>query len=373
MSSLCLLLALGLAQDSPGTSVWDRLSFDAEGRMRGEATFDNVDSTTGDEIDDRYRGRFRFRLGGHYEMMESLSAHARLSTASDGAGELSTDANNPHWDFGDDDGFSGANVVLDRFFLDWEAMEKELHVWVGKQPHALAVPPIYGDFLWDSDISPAGVSTTWKPESDGDFSFDVRAAAYVATEIAANEDPNLLAAQGNAYLRTDDVKLQNSLAIYGWSATSVGTAVAGNQGNSATSEDFLVIEDFFAATVQGGPLDEMTGYVQLLHNLDESESGIAVGAQVGSSTWKRDNMNAFLVCYALDGDSVFSPVAQDDTPIAGTGLNDGDGDGQAGVLFGGEYYLRDNVRLKLWALTSNPEGAEDDPVRVRLDLDFKVL
>jgi hypothetical protein len=166
--------------------------------------------------------------------------------------------------------------------------------------------------------------------------------------------------------------VQLSTSFCDW-ADNDDTAVAGNQGNSATTEDFLVWDTFLSATIPGGPLDEMTGYAQFITNLDESENGFVLGAQLGSSKWVQDNYNAFLLFYDLDGDSLFSPVAQDDTAIAGTGLNDGDGDGTNGIVFGGQYFLRDNVALKLWVLTSNPSGASDDPIRVRFDLDFRVL
>src|SRR5262245_12706352 len=123
------LLALVPLQDPQGT-IWDRLQFYANGRMRGEATFDNVDANTGNDIDDRYRGRFRFRFGAKYELTEDMMLEGRLSTSSDG-----NDANNPHWDFGDGDGFNGSGIVMDRFFLDWDA-KNDIHVLVGKQPHA---------------------------------------------------------------------------------------------------------------------------------------------------------------------------------------------------------------------------------------------
>jgi hypothetical protein len=362
------ILALALLAVAPpqGTdSVWERLKFEAEGRMRGESTFDNVDAATGNEIDDRHRGRMRFRAGGRYQLDEDVTVVGRISTASDG-----NDANNPHWDFGDGDGFNGSGLVVDRFYLDWMASD-ELHVMVGKQPHAFVMPPIYGDFVWDSDVSPAGVAAAWKPDTGGDTSFDARAMAYVATEVAADEDPKVWGAQGNIYMPVDDVKGQLSTSIYDWGDTS-DTAVAGNQGNSATTEQFMVWDTFVSATVPGGPLDEMTGYLQFIDNLDESDHGWVAGAQLGSSKWVRDNYNAFLLLYDLDGDCLFSPVAQDDTPIAGTGLNDGDGDGMNGLVVGGTYFWRDNVAIKLWALTSSPSGADDDPVRVRLDLDFKV-
>jgi len=361
---ITLFLALAPVQDAG--EIWDRLKFSAEGRMRGEATIDNVDAATGNEIDDRYRGRMRFRLGAEYMLADGVNLGARISTSSDG-----NDANNPHWDFGDGDGFNGSGVVFDRLFVDWMASD-DLHVVFGKQPNAFKTPPIYGDFVWDSDISPSGVAAIWKPDlGDGDTAFDARAAGYVATEVAADEDPKMWGAQGNVYLTVDEAKLQLSTALQDW-GDNQDTAVAGNQGNSATTQNFLVWDTFVAGTIPGGPMEEITAYVEFIDNLDESEQGFVLGGQLGTSKWQKGNYNAFALFYDLDGDALFSPVAQDDTPIAGTGLNDGDGDGTNGVVFGATYWWRDNVAFKLWVLTSSPDGADDDPIRIRFDMDYRV-
>ena len=60
-------------------------------------------------------------------------------------------------------------------------------------------------------------------------------------------------------------------------------------------------------------------------------------------------------------------VGQDDTPLPGTGI----GEGQSGYQLGTEYLWRDNVALRLWLITSDV-GADEDPYRVRLDLTFGV-
>jgi hypothetical protein len=357
------LIALAPLQGTGG--IMDKLQFDAEGRLRGEATWNNVDATTGNDIADRYRGRMRLRFGAKYQMMDEVLVGARLSTASDG-----NDANNPHWDFGDGDGFNSSQVVLDRFYFDWTAA-KELHVVAGKQPQAFQTPPIFGDFVWDSDISPSGLSATLKPETPGDIDYDVRIAGYVATEVAADEDPKMWGLQGNASMPLDQAKLKGSAAIYFW-GDNHDTAVAGNQGNSDVTEYFTILDTFVSGTMPGGPLEEMTGYVEFIKNLEESDAGFVIGAQLGSSTWSRGHYNTFLLLYTLDGDAIFSPVAQDDTPIAGSGLNDGNGDGMSGIIVGGQYFMRDNVAVKLWVLTSDPDNADSDPFRLRLDLDFRV-
>ncbi|MEQ1895360.1 MAG: putative porin [Planctomycetota bacterium] len=366
---MTILAMVALAQataQTPQGSIWDRLKFDANGRMRGEATFDNVDSTTGADIDDRYRGRMRFRVGAKYLMDENLTLGARASTASDG-----NDANNPHWDFGDGDGFNGSGLVMDRFYIDWKSCE-DVNVVIGKQPQAFETPNkyLFGDFVWDSDISPSGVALKWAPKTEGP-SFDARVAGYVATEVNADEDPKMWGAQGNVYLPVDEAKLHLSTSFQDWKDNE-NTAVAGNQGNTATTQDFMIWDTFLAGTMPGGPLDEMSGYVEFMNNLDESDQGFVLGAQLGSSAWKKGNYNVFALIYDLDGDAVFSPTAQDDTPVAGTGLNDGDGDGMSGVVFGGQYFWRDNIAFKLWVLTSDPSGADDEPIRLRFDMDFNV-
>jgi hypothetical protein len=337
--------------------------------MRAEATFENIDAN-GDSVEDRYRGRMRFRFGAKYELEENVLLGARLSTASDASGGNETDANNPHWDWGDGDGFSGGGVVLDRYFIDWMANE-ELHVVFGKQQHAFTAPPIFSDFLWDSDISPAGITATWKPKAKQDTSFDARAAAYIAAENSADHDAKMLGAQGNIYLPVDEAKVQVSTAIYNWTdvLATVGTFASTNQGNSET--DFLVWDTFASATLPGGPLDEMTGFAQFMVNVEEGDQGFVLGGQLGSSKWQRGNYNAFLEFYTLDENAVYSPVAQDDTPVPGTGLNPPNADGQYGWVLGGQYFWRDHIAFKLWVLTSNADG-EDDPIRLRFDMDFKV-
>jgi hypothetical protein len=114
----------------------------------------------------------------------------------------------------------------------------------------------------------------------------------------------------------------------------------------------------------------MTGFLELMNNLDESDDdqGWVIGGQLGPSVWKKGNYNAFLLIYGLDADAVFSPVAQDDTPVPGTGI----GDGMDGVVLGGTYFWRDDIALRLWLLTSDADGADDEPAALRIDLEYNV-
>jgi hypothetical protein len=347
--------ALAQAVAPAADSIWSRLSFYGDGRLRAESTFDQPNG------EDRHRGRMRLRVGAVYHWTEELRAEARISTAAPGA-----DANNPHWDFGDGaDGFEGANLVLDRFFLAWKPHED----WTlrgGKFPHAFASPPVFGEFLWDADVQPAGLAAIWAP---GDKVFDLRAVEYVAVENGGDSDPAMFGLQGNVTARvTERLSLQLSSCYSHWSSLGAGAGVLANQGNTDVAGDFSILEGFVAATWDGGPLERTTGFVQSMHNVaddDDEEVGYALGLQFGKSG-KRGDANVFGVRYDLDANAVYSPVAQDDTPIGGTGI----GTGMEGWILGGQYFLTDELSFKLWVLSSDADAA-DDPFRLRFDVDFK--
>jgi len=353
-----LLAGLALVQGD-ASDIWSRLHFDANGRMRAEATFDQPSG------EDRYRGRMRFRIGASYDIMETLTAKARLSTASDGR-----DANNPHWDFGDgSDSFQGGDLVFDRFFLDWTPCECS-DFRVGKIPHVLAQPPVFSELMWDQDVNPTGIGAIWDVGSSGDFSGDLRLAEYIAVENSSQSDPAMFGVQGNLrWAAEEDLGIDLSTSFSAWSNLNDSTGQLGNQGNTDVMGDFGIWESFLAATFEGGPLGRTQGFVEYMNNVDDDtgeDTGFAIGVKAGKGGHQGDK-NVFLTWYDLDANAVFSPVAQDDTPIAGTGV----GTGMTGVIVGGQYYVRDNVSLKLWVLTSDADAAED-PVRVRFDLDFTV-
>lgn len=339
--------------------VLDRLRFYANGRMRAESTFDQPNG------EDRHRGRMRFRIGAEYEIDENLRAEARLSTTSDGR-----DPNNPYWDFGDGgDGSEGIDTVFDRFFLDWQASD-DLRVRTGKIPHAFAAPPVYSEFTWDDDVHGAGLATFWNPTGDEDF--DVRIVDYIVEENADDSDPNMFGLQVNVSFDVDDqTELQVGSGIQWW--TSLSSGVFGNQGNTVDGsgvieEDFTVWDSYIAASHEGGVLERQQLFLQFVNNIDDDsgeDTGLALGFDLG--TREPGDASYFLAWYDFDANAFFSPVAQDDTPIAGTGT----GEGMTGFLGGVRYVISKNLAVRVWGLTSDA-GEDEDPWRLRVDLDFSV-
>ena len=372
-----LLLSTGASaqteQDAPGSregfgelppreraTIWDRLTVFGQGRMRAEGTFDQLNG------EDRVRGRMRVRAGASYLITEGLRAEIRLSSLSDFG-----DPRSPYWDFGDGAaGFDAIDFGVDRFYLSYEAND-EVELRFGKFPHIFSAPPIYGEYVWDEDLHPAGLTAVWTiPTNEGGPRFDVRGAAYIAVENGGDSDPHMLGIQGNAWFPIDDtLTVQTAVGYSDWSALGSDGGRLIPSGNTPGNGGFGILEGFLAATWQGGPLGRTEAFVQAVNNVEDEtgeDSGFAVEARFGNRQQEGD-WNVFAGAFDFDANSIFATVGQDDTPLPGTGI----GEGQSGYQLGTEYLWRDNVALRLWLITSDV-GADEDPYRVRLDLTFGV-
>jgi hypothetical protein len=132
--------------------------------------------------------------------------------------------------------------------------------------------------------------------------------------------------------------------------------------------DYTVWESFVSIEHEGGWGKGQAAFVHYMLNLEsdvDEDEGIAAGFEIGGGS--PGDLSAFLAAYDFEADAFFSPVAQDDTPIAGTGI----GRGMDGFLGGVRYVVSDRFAVRLWGLTSDASAA-DDSWRVRLDLDFQV-
>lgn len=351
----------------PQDDIWSRLSLYADGRVRAEGTFDQLNG------EDRLRGRLRFRVGGEYRIDETIRAGARLTTLSDGR-----DANNPHWDFGDGaDGFSAAEVGLDRLYLAWKAVP-ELELTGGKFGHTFTRPPVTREFAWDDDVQPAGAALTWIPDNgESAFSYDLRAITVVATEINVDDesgsDPAVHGLQVNvAFEASESTDLRFATSYSNWTNLN-HFAEFPSAGNTADAGDFDIWDTYVALDWVPGEEAEggapLTVFGQYLENLDDDsgeDTGFVAGLQYGRSG-SEGVWNVFAASYSLDANAIFAPVAQDDTPIQGSGV----GEGMDGLVLGGQYWVTDNLAIKLWGLTSDAD-ADDDPYRIRLDFDFRI-
>ncbi len=348
-----------IATNDDPDDPWKRLKVTADGRLRAEGTFDQVNG------EDRIRGRLRFRLGADYQIADGLKAGARLTTLS-----AERDANGPHWDFGDADGFSAAEIGIDRLFLEWKP-ESSWTLTGGKFGHVFTRPSPARELAWDDDVQPAGVAVVWSPKTDGAVSFDLRGIYAVATEVnsttGSGADPSVAGAQANVYFKANETTtIQLATSYSDWSSLRNFTL---DQGNTADNGGFAIWDTYLGLALAGEGFSQVTGFGQYFNNFDDDTSedtGYAVGIQLGQTKGK-GNWNVFGAYYDLDANAVFSATAQDDTPIAGTGL----GEGMSGFIAGAQYFVLENVSLRLWGLTSDADASED-PYRIRFDIDFRI-
>lgn len=224
----------------------------------------------------------------------------------------------------------------------------------------------------DDDVAPSGVAAVWAPKTDDGSKapYDLRLVEYIAVENGGDSDPAMFGVQGNLYFDLSEGSALQLAASYSkWSSLGAAGGNLSNQGNTDVAGDFGIIDAFASWTLNGGPLGRTQAFAEYMHNADDEDdedTGYAIGARFGPSS-KEGDLNVFATWYDLDANAVYAPMAQDDTPIAGTGT----GDGMTGAIAGGQYFIADNLSVRLWGLTSDVD-ASDDPFRVRLDFDFNV-
>ncbi len=310
------------------------LDLSANMRLRMESTLDQPNG------EDRHRGRMRFRLGAKMDVAENLKAEVRLSTASG-------DARNPHWDMGSSNGtdtISGSDVALDRINVVWSPCENSTVV-AGKMGNPLAKNPVFGEWVLDGDIQPAGLAGIWKLND----SSDVRLAHFVIDEnngAGASSDPALTILQLN-YGPTDcDLDWDVNTSFWNWS-------------NEAGPVDYLVWDTILAAKK-----DAWTGSFECIQNLDDDtgdDTGIALGIKHGKGG-KKGESQVFGNYFDFDANASVWSVGQDDVPLAPGA------DGLSGFVLGYKYWWHDNTTVKLWALQGDDDV--DDPLRLRFDIDI---
>ena len=338
ISLLPILLALPVAapqgQEAPQAApelrqeipAW--ISFYGDLRLRYEATLDQPNG------EDRHRGRMRFRVGAKMDIADNLTGEVRLSTTSG-------DANNPHWDFGGDlngDTQNGADAVLDRINVTWDACESA-HLKAGKMGNPFAVNPVYGEWIWDGDIQPAGVAAIWS----GDERVDVRLGHFILDEengAGNSSDPALTVLQINANTEQGNLHWDLNTALWNW--TNEGPAEA------------QVWDTIVAA--RAGAWKASLEYLQNLDDETGEDTGFAVGLQ--HNVGRADKV--FASYFDFDANASLWGFGQDDVPIAPGAM------GLSGFIAGYQHQVADNTSLKFWALQGDDEV--DDPLRIRAEL-----
>lgn len=141
------------------------------GELRFRYENDSVSGQAIKATEQADRLRYRLRLFADYKLNDNFFAGVAVQTAA------AADSGNTTFT----EGFDNYALYLWRFFIGWQSQDKNLRVVAGK----MANPFYYEtELFWDADISPTGLTETWKlPISS---TFDI---TFIAGQFTFYDNP----------------------------------------------------------------------------------------------------------------------------------------------------------------------------------------
>ena len=345
--------------------VLDRLDVYGDLRLRYEQDFFETAGRS-----DRIRGRLRARIGANFRVFDDVVIGGRLRTGDQ------QDPNSPYVNF--DNGFDNFDISFDRAFAKWTPSEAlpGFAATAGKFSHPIERNPVYGELVWDEDVSPDGVVFEYKSGEVGPLSY-IRAIGglYVAGENANAQDIILGAFQVSTEADiTDGIVARGSAAYYEYGDPQAGGAqdfIMENQGNALINGGTEFASDFSVLNMIGSvtftelavPVTLSAEFIHNFRAFSDQDTGWALGIAAGGTS-KPGDYKVYYQYQDIQQESIFSAVAGDDF-LQQTNYR--------GHVFGGSVRLTDAILLNIWNLVSEPiSGSGDDDLfwRFRTDITF---
>ena len=237
-----------------------KTQFKGDVRVRQETI--NIDGQTNSQ--DKDRQRIRARLGAYTEINPQVSTGIRIATGG------SSDARSTNQDL--DGYFVKKDLWLDLGYIDYAPTAvKNLHVIGGKmlQPWVSM-----GDVIWDGDINPEGLATTYSIPLGGKSELFGSAGYYTLKDNIDGEgtqfrhDLSMTAGQlGAKFAPTDNLKVTVGGSVYAFDNDKDSAALRVN-GN--TTNQFRLYEGFGQIDISGLGLP-LALYGQYIVNNDSTD------------------------------------------------------------------------------------------------------
>ena len=357
-----------LVTEKTEKSMMDRLHFKGDLRLRYES-IERDDYKTVPDDQNKYRNRYRLRLGAEADITEKL-----------------------HFEFGMRSGFanptSGNQTFLDDKNLnDYFFQSLRVNVLglsyhsgsstfkVGRQPYMM-YRPIKSQLVWDNDVSLNGANYQY----EDDTNIITLGADQPTLEEKANNDAdtvNLFIAQYVHKTKLDFAKLNLGTGIYYYDGLKGNIPLFGSRkgntldANGLYENDYHMVEGFGElqfGNVFGKPVKVAAGVV---YNVaaNENNFGYDVAFQVG----KAKKVDEWQVKYSytdLQEDATYGAYSDSDNFGGGTAAK---GHAiRAKYKFGKKTYIAGNWFFnKLYESNSKTSGMEPDYNRVQLDVILK--
>ena len=203
------------------------------------------------------RQRIRARLGAYSVINPQVDTGIRIAT---GGGD---DARSTNQDL--DNYFDKKQIWLDQAYIDYHPdAVKNLHLIGGKMPQPWVS---MGDVIWDSDINPEGVATTYK-HALGDTGAEMFGSAGYYTlkdnvdgeGVQFRHDLRLYAGQlGARFSPTDSLKVTLGGSVYSYdndkdSTCKAATTPCALAVNGNTTDEFRLYEGFGQVDISSLPV-----------------------------------------------------------------------------------------------------------------------
>lgn len=354
-------------------SFWDNVEINGHIRVRQETDWERINQPT------RNRGRLRARLALTWNPDEEFKAGFRWTTGDRKIVLEPGDRRGAALSYQDmGDVFDKFELNLDRIFITYEPdWLPESFVTFGKFKFPGKLNPIFtdpiGDLVFDEAIQPEGIAggCSWAPK----YLFDeinFTAGATIVLEQGRADESSMVFTQLWATRHRNNMTLEGGVTWFDWNNLnadgSTRISFENNFGNEVVQvgpnpEDvvfasgFNVIQPMLVVTFDDRDPCDRIHPVQFIwetfHNFesfdDSRDSGYSLGFQYGSAVKKtgrkRGDWKFYYTWNKVEQESVLTPVAQDDWQRA-TNFR--------GHWFGADYYVRNNIELRLWILGDRP-------------------
>lgn len=266
---------------APATSFVEGWKLKGDLRLRHEATSYDRDAT-GLERDNRYRFRYRARLGLEKAINDWATFGLTLASGTD-------DLRSTNQSFGDAEDFDPDEIYIDRAWVRFDAPSgpggMRTHLTAGKVGNPFLWKSGKDLIVWDSDINPEGayIGSSWKATSAVDLWGAV--GGFIVDENSTASDPKLVAAQiGTTARLTDTITFGGRLSGYEWRSLDtrfVGEAASwGNLPSAFDHGRARIGEIGLHATFAHDATWPVTIYGTFVRNFS-AESAVIGGTRVG--------------------------------------------------------------------------------------------
>ena len=341
------------------TGFMSRFHTKADLRLRYE-------SIERDDKKDKYRNRYRFRVGMKVDLTDSLQFQVgmRSGFANPTSGNQTFHSDEPLSDY-----FlqSLRFNVLGLAYKSGNSTYK-----VGRQAYMM-YRPIKSQLIWDNDISMNGVNYQYKDDTK-----IITLGANQPTleeKSKAKDDVNLFLAQYVHKAKLGNAKLNLGTGVYYYDGLKGNTELFGkSKGNTVANgeytNDYHIVEGFAEVKLKdvfGMPLKMAAGVVYNF-GADDNNFGYDFGVQLG----KAKNVGDWQVKYSytdLEADATLGAYSDSDNFGGGTAAS---GHAiRAKYKLGSKVYLAGNFFFNTLDASKSKTDAESDYERVQLDVIVK--